>query len=242
MSLPQFPSKESLLTRDEAIDSILTSIAMEEVALSHIVNAEGEKIQYAIANMDADQDMQMTLAVNESVSNMLQQVADLQIILKNKLHLVIGLIPKECPKPRPPCPKKCIAEFLAITKRCWNSGVTLPLENVTECESDIGLKLKDCGYYVTIPHGGKHKIKLELGLKNTPLNPVTIEIVLHDINMKKIYSKQLTASEGSSPIHLSGSVIWDVPASRDEHYLSVRLVSENSMAIVYGKVSVIEIF
>ena len=29
MSMPKFPSKDSLLTRDQALDAILTSIAME---------------------------------------------------------------------------------------------------------------------------------------------------------------------------------------------------------------------
>lgn len=51
MSLPKFPINPADITRDDAINMILTSIAMEEVGLSHILNAEGEKIQYVLGTL-----------------------------------------------------------------------------------------------------------------------------------------------------------------------------------------------
>lgn len=45
MSQPNFPDL-SPISRDDAISLILSSIAMEELDLSYIINLEGEKIQF----------------------------------------------------------------------------------------------------------------------------------------------------------------------------------------------------
>ncbi|MDR0287662.1 MAG: hypothetical protein LBI03_08185, partial [Clostridiales bacterium] len=88
MSLPEFPNSDDILTREQAINAILTSIAMEETALSHVINAEGEKIQYAIKNVqnnNDDESIQKLIEVNRSASCLLERVMDLQIVLKNKM-------------------------------------------------------------------------------------------------------------------------------------------------------------
>ena len=99
MSMPAFPESSAILNHDEAVNAVLTSIAMEETALSHIINAEGEKIQYAIENAKKlesasgskpGSDIRMILDVNDSVTAMLEQITDLQFILLNKLNRVIG--------------------------------------------------------------------------------------------------------------------------------------------------------
>jgi len=98
MSMPQFPPVDSILSRDEAINAILTSIAMEETALSHIINAEGEKIQYILEHMNPDNCCKTTcciLKVNDSATSMLEQIADLQLILKNKMRIAERLISEE---------------------------------------------------------------------------------------------------------------------------------------------------
>ena len=52
MSLPVFPDIPKDFTFEDSIFQILTSIAMEEIGLSHIINAEGEKLQYVLGTPD----------------------------------------------------------------------------------------------------------------------------------------------------------------------------------------------
>lgn len=42
MSLPTFPQIDPPLTREGSLNEIISSIAAEELSLSHILNAEGE--------------------------------------------------------------------------------------------------------------------------------------------------------------------------------------------------------
>lgn len=101
MSMPQFPNLENL-SNEKAVNSIITSIAMEEAALSHIINAEGEKIQFALS--DKCRDLDQVIAANESVTDLLERVFDLQLVLKSKLRLAKSLMDcKDCKKGEKPC-------------------------------------------------------------------------------------------------------------------------------------------
>ena len=44
MSQPTFPQIDPPLSREGSLNQIIASIAMEELSLSHILNAEGEKL------------------------------------------------------------------------------------------------------------------------------------------------------------------------------------------------------
>jgi hypothetical protein len=112
MSMPSFPEPNPCLTKDQSLHMILASIAMEEVALSHILNAEGEKIQYALGTLpgSAGLDIDDVLAANQSAKEVISKVIDMQIVLKDKMKNAIDSLPEE-PKPlppgcapKPPCP------------------------------------------------------------------------------------------------------------------------------------------
>ena len=93
MSMPRFPDKETVLTRDEAVNAILTSIAMEETALSHIINAEGEKIQYVLAKKCNT--VCEVVTVNDSVTSLIEKITDLQFLLKMKMQLAKDFLPPD---------------------------------------------------------------------------------------------------------------------------------------------------
>lgn len=71
------------VTRDQAISDIIESVALEQTGLSHIINAEGEKIQAAVAGGTITQMME----VNSSVQSMLNSIMRLEVVLQSKLEL-----------------------------------------------------------------------------------------------------------------------------------------------------------
>lgn len=73
-------------TGEEVITDLIESIAMQERALSHILNAESEKMQTVI-NMDGVTTQQL-LQLNRSVEQMVNTATRLETILQTKLELV----------------------------------------------------------------------------------------------------------------------------------------------------------
>ena len=65
--------------------NVLQSIALIETALAHILNAEGEKIQKAVANCN---DMNEILCVNKSVAKTISKVSFLEQVLLEKIEAV----------------------------------------------------------------------------------------------------------------------------------------------------------
>ena len=51
MSMPTFPQNDPPLTREGSLNEIISSIAAEELSLSHLLNVEGEKLQYVLGTM-----------------------------------------------------------------------------------------------------------------------------------------------------------------------------------------------
>lgn len=71
--------------RSQAITDLMTSIALQQAALSHILNAEGEKIQKILS---FDQLTPETiLMTNRSVESMVNSVSNLELVLADKITL-----------------------------------------------------------------------------------------------------------------------------------------------------------
>lgn len=80
-------------TRCQAITDIIESVALEQTALSHILNAEGEKIQKVVANARSGEEL---LAVNKSVQSMVNAITRLEMVLQAKLELFQECLCTEC--------------------------------------------------------------------------------------------------------------------------------------------------
>ena len=86
MSMPVISMHPNPITMCQAVTDLLESIALEETALSHILNAEGEKLQRVIGLEDVD--FCQLMEVNESVANMVGVVSSLELVLKEKLEFI----------------------------------------------------------------------------------------------------------------------------------------------------------
>ena len=86
MSMPVISMHCNPITMCQAVTDLIESIALEEIALSHILNAEGEKLQRVIGLEDVD--FCQLMEVNESVANMVGVVSSLELVLKEKLEFI----------------------------------------------------------------------------------------------------------------------------------------------------------
>lgn len=71
--------------REQAITDLLASIALEQAALSHILNAEGEKVQKILSFEQLT--AETVLRTNRSVESMVNSITDLEMILSDKIAL-----------------------------------------------------------------------------------------------------------------------------------------------------------
>lgn len=106
MSLPSFPVVEPPIRREDAVNQILSSIAMEELGLSHILNAEGEKLQYILGTLPGLSGPAATvtdvLAANESVRDVLETTMYNQLFLKAKMEGALSSSPSGVTGPTGP--------------------------------------------------------------------------------------------------------------------------------------------
>lgn len=95
MSMPNIPDirPDIELTREQVAHLLLASIAMEELGLAHLLNAEGEKLQKVIHEPHVSHEQ--LLCLNDSVERMLRTIIRKELLLQMKLEVVLRMIPDE---------------------------------------------------------------------------------------------------------------------------------------------------
>lgn len=194
MSMPEFPKPDPDFTQEQALTMILSSIALEEAALSHIMNAEGEKIQYILKQTDCHDESSLKdiLSVNKSVANLLEIVLQNQMILKNKMERVLEFLPKPPCRPDPPAPPKppCCEQTkcCSFKSNCcfgvipnsyhFNQALQWYEKSVCGC---FGLVPGDCSQ-IQANRAGRFAVDLYLDTRNSMCSPgeVTLTICFED--------------------------------------------------------------
>lgn len=96
MSFPTIPDVDPCIDIDlcDAVNLLLTSIAMEEISLSKLMDAEHDKIQYVLERCESGGcPLEDVVAVNKSADDMLKTMIKLQMLLQFKLENVHELMP-----------------------------------------------------------------------------------------------------------------------------------------------------
>ena len=111
MSFPNIPNITPLIsvTVGQTVPLLLSSIALEELALAHIMNAEAEKLQFVLGTLDtgvtlspAEVSLADLLEVNSNVQRTLRDVIKKEMLLEFKFENVVDLIPFVPPAPPTP--------------------------------------------------------------------------------------------------------------------------------------------
>jgi hypothetical protein len=90
MGMPNIPdiTPEITITRVDVVNLLLASIALEELGLAHIINAEGEKIQTGIGMATTINDL---ILLNQSVERTMRNVIKKEMLLQFKLEDTMDL-------------------------------------------------------------------------------------------------------------------------------------------------------
>ena len=85
------------VTPGQSISLIVASIALEELALAHIINSEAEKIQFLLGTLDTGVTpppvtLPNLLTLNNSVRQTLQTVIKQEMLLQFKLENVLDFV------------------------------------------------------------------------------------------------------------------------------------------------------
>lgn len=116
MSMPTIPPEPHRPNRKEVVLDLLASISLEEIALSHLMNAEAEKMQGFVGkclNFPTNPTNREILAFQKSVQQFLETIIMKEWLLLRKLENVVDFQEKDCCHQHhcdhPKChqPKKC---------------------------------------------------------------------------------------------------------------------------------------
>ncbi len=94
MSMPNFPTIDPPLEREGLLNRMIASIALEELGLSHIINAEGEKLQFLLGTLPGltggAATIEDVLSANKTTRGTLDNMMSNHMMLSTKFKSVLA--------------------------------------------------------------------------------------------------------------------------------------------------------
>lgn len=97
MSMPNIPDIKPKIdiSIEETVKLLLASIALEELSIAHIMNAEAEKIQ-EVVKCGGNDKLNNLVCVDKSVEKILKSLIKKEMLLEFKFDSVLELMDKKC--------------------------------------------------------------------------------------------------------------------------------------------------
>ena len=100
MSFPTIPqiAPTISISRTQVVNLLLASVALEELGLAHVINAEGEKMQAALGTLPGlsvtAPSFAALISINREVRRTLQTALKSQMLLQFKLEEILDIPPE----------------------------------------------------------------------------------------------------------------------------------------------------
>ena len=245
MSMPSFPDSNKFPTLEQALSAVVASIAMEEMALSHVLNAESEKIKFVLGCAKAkgcdNFNLGELLAVNKSAEDVINSITKLQIILKEKLDTASKFVP---PIPDPPIPPPCIPKFTSQPGYVWHKDKALFLMGAGKCHTNnepcndgIRLVHRNCESLILLPQGKEYCILLELEAKNKTAHPAKIDVEFFIAN-EIVRKESISQDKSEDKMIISHPLRYNAPTGGMDSYVAFRLRSPEKLSCVASSISI----
>ena len=134
MSFPNIPdiTPEISITFEDSINLLLSSIALEEISLSKLMDAEKDKILYVLKECKhKDSALKDAIDINKSVDDTMKTLIKMQMLLQFKLENVIEILP-------------CTTTMSTTTHTTTSTTSTCSTTTRKECGCSIIGKGKGC--------------------------------------------------------------------------------------------------
>ncbi|SDY04145.1 hypothetical protein [Thermoactinomyces sp. DSM 45892] len=185
----------------------MSSIALEELGLSHIINSEGEKLQYVLGTLPGvsttfQPSITDLLTINTSVRDTINVIGKKERILNEKLENVLGI-----DVTRGPTGVAGSTGATGVTGPTGSNGANVPYDTITtQVGSNIALDTGSGGATGTIHVAGGHVYKVIYNVGAT-INSRTFNL---NFNGSPVQGTQTQVSSNANTPFTSSAII-EVP-------------------------------